>query len=294
MKKIVFIAPSGSLTSHICLDRAAAYFSSRGWQVQASDNIWKKYERFAGTDDLRLQELHAAARSNAQVVMAVRGGYGLTRLLSRIDWRLIRASKKIWVGHSDFTAFQLALLARTQGQSLAGPMACYDFGADTVSPFTERYFWPLLEKGEIEIKVPALRQPKVAVQGRLWGGNLTVLCSLIGTPYLPKVPGGILFLEDIHEHPYRVERMLYQLEQVGCLKQQRAVLLGDFSGYQLSAHDNGYDFERMLAHVRQRFSIPILTGLPFGHCPDKLTLPVGAQARVTSERGGYRLFFSRD
>jgi muramoyltetrapeptide carboxypeptidase len=293
MKKILFIAPSGALTNEDCLNRAAAYFSAHGWQVQASDNVWQKVQRFAGDDALRLQELHAAARSDADVIMPVRGGYGLTRLLSRIDWNLIRAAKKIWVGHSDFTAFHLALLAQTKRQSLAGPMACYDFGAERVSPFTERHFWPLLEGGQVNVKVKALGQPKLAVQGRLWGGNLTVLSSLVGTSYLPPVRGGILFLEDIHEHPYRIERMLYQLEQAGCLKHQRAVLLGDFSGYQLSAHDNGYDFERMVAHVRERFKLPVLTGLPFGHCADKLTLPVGAQASLVSERGGYRLIFSR-
>jgi muramoyltetrapeptide carboxypeptidase len=293
MKKILFIAPSGALTHEANLDRAAAYFSARGWQVEASDNIWQRHERFAGNDELRLQELHAAARSDAQVVMAVRGGYGLSRLLSRINWNLIRASKKIWIGHSDFTAFHLALLAQTKASSLAGPMACYDFGADALSPFTERHFWRLLEDGEVNVKVKASGQPKLAVEGRLWGGNLTVLSSLVGTPYLPQVRGGLLFLEDIHEHPYRVERMLYQLALSGCLKQQRAVLLGDFSGYALSAHDNGYDFDRMVAHLRERFKVPILTGLPFGHCTDKLTLPVGAMASVVSERGGYRLTFSR-
>jgi muramoyltetrapeptide carboxypeptidase len=225
--------------------------------------------------------------------MAVRGGYGLTRLLGRIDWDLMRTAKKIWVGHSDFTAFHLALLAKTKASSLAGPMACYDFGSESISPFTERHFWRVLEGHEVSVKIKALRQPKLAVTGRLWGGNLTVLSSLVGTPYWPQLRGGILFLEDIHEHPYRIERMLYQLEQAGYLKQQRAVLLGDFSGYQLSAHDNGYDFERMVAHLRERFEVPIFTGLPFGHCPDKLTLPVGARASVVSERGGYRLIFSR-
>jgi len=293
MKKILFIAPSGAITHEDRLNRAAAYFSAHGWQVQASDNVWKKHQRFAGDDDLRLQELHAAACSDAQVVMAVRGGYGLTRLLGRIDWDLMRTAKKIWVGHSDFTAFHLALLAKTKASSLAGPMACYDFGSESISPFTERHFWRVLEGHEVSVKIKALRQPKLAVTGRLWGGNLTVLSSLVGTPYWPQLRGGILFLEDIHEHPYRIERMLYQLEQAGYLKQQRAVLLGDFSGYQLSAHDNGYDFERMVAHLRERFEVPIFTGLPFGHCPDKLTLPVGARASVVSERGGYRLIFSR-
>ncbi len=288
-KKILFIAPSGWPPDMAALNRAAAYFSAHGWQVQASDNVWQQHERFAGDDTTRIAALHAAARSDASVVMAVRGGYGLTRLLDRIDWELIKASKKIWVGHSDFTAFQLALLAQRKGLSWAGPMACYDFGVEPVSSFTERYFQTALQGQPVSIHVRAARQPKLDVQGRLWGGNLTVLCSLVGTPYLPKIPGGLLFIEDVNEHPYRIERMVYQLHYAGVLKQQRALLLGDFSAYKLTAYDNGYDFSAMVTHLRQCLRIPVLTGLPFGHCTDKLTLPVGHMVHISSTRSGYRL-----
>ena len=112
-------------------------------------------------------------------------------------------------------------------------------------------------------------------RGTLWGGNLCVLLSLLGTPHWPQVKGGILFLEDINEHPYRVERCLLQLHQAGVLDAQRAVVLGHFNGYKPSPLDRGYTLKSALARVRAATRTPILTGLPFGHVPTKVCLPVG-------------------
>jgi muramoyltetrapeptide carboxypeptidase len=106
---------------------------------------------------------------------------------------------------------------------------------------------------------------------------------------MPQIEGGILFLEDINEHPYRVERMLLQLLHAGVLARQQAVLLGDFSNYRLSDYDNGYDFDTMLAYLRQRLPAPVLTGLPFGHIRDKATLAVGCRAELVSDATGFRL-----
>ena len=118
------------------------------------------------------------------------------------------------------------------------------------------------------------------VKGKLWGGNLSMVQSLLGTPHWPKVRGGVLFLEDINEHPYRVERALLQLHQAGVLAQQKAVLLGDFSGWRKSPLDRGYTLKSAVAHLRSVCATPILTGLPFGHVPTKLTLPVGAKVQL--------------
>lgn len=293
MPKILFLAPAGAVKDLSALDRAAHYFSQHGWQVQASDNVSLHEQRFAGDDATRLKELHAAADSDADVVMAVRGGYGLTRLLSKINWKKIARAEKIWIGHSDFTAFNLALWAHTKSPSYAGPMVAYDFGGANISAFTEKHFWNFLKQSHISLKVRAAAQPQISAEGVLWGGNLSVLNSLIGTPHFPQVNKGILFLEDVNEHPYRLERMLYQLHDAGVLKRQRALLLGDFSAYRLSPFDKDYSFETMLAHIREKFSLPIFTHLPFGHCAHKLTLPVGGYAQVTGVRGGYQLTLRR-
>jgi len=129
--------------------------------------------------------------------------------------------------------------------------------------------------------------------GTLWGGNLAMVAHLAGTPYMPDVTGGILFLEDVAEHPYRVERMLYQLLHAGILARQRALLLGAFTEYALNANDAGYDLAAAIAHVRDRLTIPVYTGLPFGHVPDKLTLPVGGACTLRVIDGQATLRFER-
>ena len=116
---------------------------------------------------------------------------------------------------------------------------------------------------------------------RLWGGNLAMLCSLVGTPYFPQVPGGILFIEDVSEHPYRVERLLAQLLYAGVLAQQQAVLFGQFTQYQLAPHDKGYKLQSVVDWLRRQIAVPVLTNLPYGHVATKVLLPVGAQVELT-------------
>jgi muramoyltetrapeptide carboxypeptidase len=132
----------------------------------------------------------------------------------------------------------------------------------------------------------------VDVRGTLWGGNLAMIAALVGTPYLPVIDGGILFVEDINEHPFRVERMLYHLHLSGVLARQQALVLGDFSGAKLSHYDNGYGFDAMLEQIRSVVRIPVVTGLRFGHGDDTVTLPVGADARLQADGQGFALTLS--
>jgi len=134
--------------------------------------------------------------------------------------------------------------------------------------------------------------PDISVAGTLWGGNLTMVASLVGTRHFPGIDGGILFLEDVAEHPYRVERLLYQLHYADVLVRQRAVLLGGFTEYQLNDNDGGYDLAAAVAQLRSIAGVPIFTGLPFGHVPDKLTLPVGGQCALDVRDGSARIRLS--
>lgn len=299
MKKpgIGIIAPSGQVVNIEALERAIAYFRARDWRVVAPAAVTRKHQRFAGTDAARLAALHAmAARDDVQVILAARGSYGLTRLLPEIDYVLLAKSGKRLIGHSDFTALLCAAQARAGVSGFSGPMACYDFGAPQVSAFTENHFWRLLETGNDEIEVKGGSAGAFTASGLLWGGNLAMIASLAGTPYLPKIRNGLLYLEDISEHPYRIERMLLQLHQAGVLARQRALILGDFSDYKLAPHDNGYDFAAMVAYLRETLrktlNLPIVTGLPFGHVRDKLTLPFGGKASLTAEKGGWKLAYA--
>ncbi|PTT91801.1 LD-carboxypeptidase, partial [Pelomonas sp. HMWF004] len=217
---------------------------------------------------------------------------GLTRLLDQIDWGRIAHSVEHgtrWVGYSDLTALQNGFIARHKGLAMwSGPLACDDFGrteaeggVDEVTQdcFTEAMSGALEAVGFRESS-RELSFDGLEARGRLWGGNLTVLCSLLGTPHWPKVKGGVLFLEDINEHPYRVERMLLQLQQAGVIDAQAAVLLGDFSGAPKTPNDRGYALKDAVAALRARTRTPVLTGLPFGHVRTKVCLPVGATVEL--------------
>ena len=291
MSSLILYTPSGVLAQSQPLKRAAKRLGALGFDVSIDEAALAKHQRFAGDDETRLAALHRVADAAPSVALATRGGYGLTRLLDRIDWQRMGRSVERgtrWVGLSDVTALQLALLAHTKQASWAGPIACDDFGrADAdggVDDITRDCF---LEAMDGSLEAIGFRTEVgldgVEARGTLWGGNLTVLCSLLGTPHFPRVKGGILFLEDVNEHPYRVERMLLQLWQAGVLESQKAVLLGSFSGWKKSPLDRGYGLKACVEALRERVKVPLLTGLPFGHVPTKVCLPVGAKAEMMVE-----------
>src|SRR5690606_8972661 len=233
------------------------------------------HERFAGTDKQRLAAVQRAVRQKHEIVMATRGGYGLSRILHKIDWKAVADSGKLFVGHSDFTAFNLALLAQTGAVSYTGPSAVADFGQKSMDDLTADLFGEVMRE---ELEVLSFESPDsdpVDARGILWGGNLAMLASLVGTPFLPQIDGGILFLEDVGEHPYRIERMLSQLLHAGVLARQKAIVLGRFTEYRLAPHDNGYAFDSVVGWLRASCRVPVVTGLPYGHVKVKATLPVG-------------------
>ncbi len=285
-------APAGFAPEPAAIDRAVARLTAQGHRVVVDPTATSRWQRFSATDDERLAAVaRMAAHPDVELAIAVRGGYGWSRLIERIDFGALAQARKRWLGHSDFTAFQLAALAHAGMVTFAGPMAAFDFGAETPSAFTLDHCFGLLSGDEYEVEC-ALDGPDYAGEGVLWGGNLAMIAHLVGTPHLPRIDGGILFLEDVGEHPYRAERMLYQLHFAGVLARQRAVLLGTFNGYELAPNDNGYDALAMVAQVRARMARQVYMGLPFGHVPEKLTLPVGARCALTVRGGRARLAFA--
>jgi muramoyltetrapeptide carboxypeptidase len=277
-------APSGVVIDEAAVDRAKARIVARGFAVLEDEGSRARDERFAGDDAMRLAAIaRIAGRPDVDVAMAVRGGYGLSRLLDRIDYAALHGKR--WIGHSDFTVLSLAALARAGLVTYAGPMAAYDYGAETPSAFTLEHCEAMLQQREHGVDVDLDGPRNASIEGTLWGGNLAMLAHLVGTPFLPDVRGGLLFLEDVSEHPYRIERMLLQLEMSGVLRRQAAILLGHFTEYALYPHDAGYDLPRVVAYLRERIGVPIYTGLPFGHVRDKLTLPVGGHATLEPRDG---------
>jgi muramoyltetrapeptide carboxypeptidase len=308
--QVQLIAPSGASLDERSPEAGIAWLRGQGVSVSNTECTQRVHQRFAGSDAERITELNALAGLPASTtVLAMRGGYGLHRLLGQIEWQTIHKAVSAGLqisGHSDFTAFHLGLLAKTGGISLAGPMLNYDFGriednqVVAPDPFMWTHFKRAVQERSLNAQVNA-SQPLSALgsktktaTGMLWGGNLTVLTSLMGTPYFPseqQYQRGILFLEDVNEHPYRIERMLMQLLDAGILAKQSAIMMGGFSAYRLHDNDRGYSLQAAFEAIRSRLhdSIPILTDLPFGHQPNKLTLPVGAVVEVEVNDAGYSM-----
>ncbi|GAA0219418.1 hypothetical protein GCM10009125_05420 [Castellaniella daejeonensis] len=282
---IYLISPSGAVANPEALDLAAQRLRAMGFRTAVDRTALAVHERFAGTDRQRLACIQRALKQKHPIVMATRGGYGLSRLLPHIDWQAVADSGKTFIGQSDFTVFNLALLARTGAVSLAGPTAVFDFGGKKVDDLTQALFQETLS-GELEIlSFESPDADPVDARGILWGGNLAMVASLVGTPYLPDIRGGILFLEDVSEHPFRIERMLTQLWHAGILDKQHAIVLGQFTDYRLAPHDNGYDMDAVVRWLRKTVRVPVVTGLPYGHVKVKATLPVGARVGIATEDG---------
>jgi muramoyltetrapeptide carboxypeptidase len=308
--QVQLIAPSGASLDARSPQAGISWLMEQGVSVLNAECTQRVYQRFSGTDSERLADLNAlAALPASATIMAMRGGYGLHRLLGQIEWQAIQKAVSAGLqicGHSDFTGFHLGLLAKTGGISLAGPMLNYDFGRiedDQVAapdPFMWAHFQRAIQERSLNAQVNAsqplstLGSKTKTTTGMLWGGNLTVLTSLIGTPYFPsekQYQKGVLFLEDVNEHPYRIERMLMQLLDAGILAKQSAIMMGGFSAYRLYDNDRGYSLQAAFEAIRSRLpdSIPILTDLPFGHQPNKLTLPVGVIVEIEASNAGYSM-----
>ena len=308
MKKIHLIAPSGASLDARSPLAGIEWLQKQGIEVLNLECVNRVEQRFAGSDKERLAEINQLINlSPDRSVVAMRGGYGLHRLLPDIQWSAIAQAIKNGLqicGHSDFTVFQMGLLAKTGAVTLAGPMLNFDFACqgeqDAIpNPFMWGHFQQAINERKldctIQVAQPFLSKSAAGkASGMLWGGNLTVLAGLVGTPYLPtqeQTYGGILFLEDVNEHPYRIERMLMQLLDAGVLENQSAILLGGFSAYRLYDNDRGYTLESAIEAISKRLpgNVPVLTGLPFGHQAEKLTLPVGAQAHIQYDESGFSI-----
>ncbi len=314
MKKHIYIySPSGAVRDKAAFRRGIKRLQALGHEVEVDEAALASHLRFAGDDATRLAAIGRAAASGADVAMISRGGYGLTRILPGIPYRKVaRAIERgtQFVGLSDFTALQLAVLARTGAATWAGPSLCEGFGVsdeageadghgnggrggpdeimeacfeDMILGQGEGTGWRQYKEKDADIEQAGPFHARRIGESAdftlqdavLWGGNLAVLCSLLGTPYFPELNRGVLFLEDVAEHPYRIERMLTQLLHAGVLARQQAIVLGQFTDYRLVPHDRGFRLQSVINWLRSQLKVPVLTNLPFGHVPTKVLLPVG-------------------
>ena len=302
MAHIYIYSPSGAVRDKAAFRRGIKRLKAAGHDVTVDPAALDSFQRFAGDDAERVAAIGRAAASGADVALISRGGYGLTRILPDIDYAAVAQSAQDgmrWVGFSDFTALQLAALAKNQTVTWSGPALIADIGApqtpdditldcfdDLVHSNAEGTGWVI---GKKQAKRLAARFDKldlhrsgdgdsvrVADHATLWGGNLAVVASLLGTPYFPQIDGGVLYLEDVGESAYRIERMLSQLFNAGVLAKQKAIVLGAFTDVATSDHDKGFDLKTVIARLSEQLQIPVITKLPFGHVETKVCLPTGA------------------
>ena len=294
------VSPAGVTFSPDDLEVARATFAALGLEVAFGRHVLARDGYFAGTDRERADDVTAMFADPAvDAVVPLRGGWGCARILPFLDYDVIRANPKVLCGFSDVTSLLLAVYARTGLATFHGPNGISNFSA-----FTTERFRSVVMDGEAPTLAnpPALEdalvprgQRTVAVRsgrarGRLVGGNLTVLSAMVGTPYLPDTAGHVLFVEDIGEAIYRVDRMLTQLAQAGVLEGVAGFVFGVCSGCGPdSGGVSGCTLEEVVRHHVEPLGVPAFMGASIGHTTQKLTVPIGVEAEIDADAGTLRL-----
>ncbi len=276
------VSPSGSI-SREKLNPGLNYLKSQGYSVRLGDSVFAEDRYLAGTDYNRAHDLNVLfADSSVNAIFAARGGYGSTRILDKIDYSVIVDNPKILVGFSDTTALQWGVFAETGLVTYTGFTLHPDATDDGVSSRVEDSLWAQLKLGIFDA-VNGLRVIKHgSASGPLLAGCLSLVASLVGTRYFPDMAGAILVLEDVNEEPYRIDRMLTQLRLAGVFEVVSGVILGEFCGCTPENPNHGH-LGSIIDELVDWVDGPVLAGIPYGHGPDRVVLPIGAAAELTTE-----------
>jgi muramoyltetrapeptide carboxypeptidase len=294
---IGLIAPASAPPNPKSIDEAVAALEKMGFKVKLAHNVRKRLGFLAGSDRDRAADLmQMFADPKVHGILCARGGYGTGRLLSLLDYRIVRKNPKVFAGYSDITALHCAFLNEASLLTFHAPMATSDFVKVELPQFSRQSFLDVLMhprpfggicNGYPKKTVSILRRGKVS--GQLIGGNLAILCTMIGTRYEPSFRNRILFFEDVDEHPFRFDRMLTCLLNVGLLQQVAGIAIGVNTHCEDPRAKTAKEYRQTLADVfRDRLlplKVPIVMGLPFGHTPYNATIPIGARATLDAEQG---------
>lgn len=286
------IAPASPMRAER-LTHGIQYLESRGFRIKLGQHIREVHGYLAGEDLLRSADLNAMfADDTVRAIFCARGGYGSPRILDAIDYKSIRRHPKILVGYSDITAIQLALFKKAELVTFSGPMVAVEMG-NGIDPFTESNFWKMLMAPAPGFRMITnsdsicLRPGRAT--GRLLGGCLSLICSLLGTPFLPDFKGAILFVEEVGEEPYRIDRMLNQLKLAGILNSVNGIVFGQFPDCAPKSDSPSLTLQQVFAELTADLSIPILMNFPYGHVDAKYTIPVGAEAIINTDDGSLEI-----
>ncbi|HLP16371.1 MAG TPA: LD-carboxypeptidase [Bacteroidota bacterium] len=285
------IAPASAPLSQERIDKGAEYLERIGYRVKFAPNVRAVRGYLAGADRQRADDINRMfTDTSVRAIIAVRGGYGTPRVLDLLDYAAIRRNPKILVGYSDLTALQLAIYRKTGLVTFSGPMAGVEMFKG-IDPFTEEHFWRMLTSTK---KIGPVKNPddrpfatlcKGKAEGRLLGGNLSLISSIIGTPYAPSFNDALLFFEEVEEECYRFDRMLCQLKLAGVFRDARGVLIGELTDVKPSDPSKPFlTKEEVLTDYFASLAKPVMTGLVYGHIARKLTMPVGTTAVMDASR----------
>lgn len=274
------------------LNKGIAYLKSRGLTIVQGRYCREKQGLFAGSTDQRLEDLHAMfADKSVDAIFCTRGGWGTLKLLDRINYQLIQDNPKPVIGYSDITSLQLAIWSRTHVPSLSGPMVAVEM-AEKMPGFTEKHLWGQLENknSTYHFRIENFNlinkvSKNTNVRGTLLGGCLSLVVTLLGTPFCPDFKGSILFLEDVGEQPHKIDRALAQLYQAGVFGRIKGLILGNFHDCNSSYKGRGrYTLKEIFDSYFKDSSYPVLINFPYGHGRKIFSLPIGIKATIDFEK----------
>ena len=276
---IGIVSPSGSFPAER-LQPALTYLRNKGFHITEGQSLYAKNRYLAGTDAERAHDINTMfANPNIHAIFVSRGGYGSARILDLLDWHTIGQNPKPLVGLSDTTALQLALFAKTNMVSYSGLALCSDITSEGLDPITEKSLWNAL-CGQTFEPIDGLDPIRSGnMTGPLIGGCLSLFVSLVGTSYLPDCNGAVIFLEDVNEPPYRVDRMLNQLLMAGIFERVSGVVFGQFLGSEPDKPEEGSLLD-VLEDFAERVACPVYGNLPYGHGKRRRVMPVGLEGKL--------------
>ncbi len=281
---IGIVSPSGSFERER-LRPGLSYLRNRGFRVRVGSAVYDRDRYLAGQDPDRAKDLNVMfADPEVRAVFVTRGGFGAARVLGLLDYEGIRKCPKPLVGFSDTTAIQLGIYGRTGLVSYSGVTLCGDVAASGMPEATETSLWNALMCGRFEEMVGVAAMRGRFAEGKLLGGCLSVIASLMGTGYMPDTSGALLFLEDVNEAPYRVDRLLTQLRMAGVFDRVAGVVFGRFEGCEPEREEEG-TVDDVLRGFSSSVAVPVFQGLPYGHGEGRRVLPIGLRATVDGSRG---------
>ncbi|MFV5338265.1 S66 peptidase family protein [Bacillus paralicheniformis] len=270
------------------LDRAVRFLKELGLEVKVGRSAIERHGYLAGNDEERLEDLHDMFEDRSvKAVICACGGYGTARIAENIDYRLIKSRPKIFWGYSDITFLHTAIRQNTGLITFHGPMLSSDIGNKDVHPLTRRSFRQLFQKMTLtytEELSPLETLGNGAAKGELVGGNLALLVTTLGTPYEIDTKGKLLFIEDVDEEPYRIDRMLNQLKMAGKLSDAVGILLCDFHNCSPKKRGESLTLKEVFQDYIAAAGKPALSGFNIGHCSPNIAVPVGAQAVLDADK----------